>query len=120
MSNRNRRVIRRPRKPKVSLAMLISQGLGGPKVNPYGVTDGQPVNIPARLLDKLKRRTTILQANYWIFVFCLRIFPTAERNLFLQRTWRNVVPRKVSVFFQGTPYLKPTQVGWYKYTKGNG
>ena len=35
------------RKPKVSLAMLISQGLGGPKANPKGVVDGQPVNIPA-------------------------------------------------------------------------
>jgi len=35
------------RKPKVSLAMTISQGLGGPKVNPKGVAEGQPVNIPA-------------------------------------------------------------------------
>jgi hypothetical protein len=35
------------RKPKVSLAMEISQGLGGPKANPKGVVDGQPVNIPA-------------------------------------------------------------------------
>jgi hypothetical protein len=35
------------RKPKVSLAMLIIQGLVGPKVKPRGDTDGQPVNIPA-------------------------------------------------------------------------
>jgi hypothetical protein len=28
------------------LAMAISQGLGGPKTNPKGVVDGQPVNIP--------------------------------------------------------------------------
>ena len=27
--------------------MTISQGLGGPKVNPKGVAEGQPVNIPA-------------------------------------------------------------------------
>ena len=27
--------------------MTINQGLGGPKANPKGVTDGQPVNIPA-------------------------------------------------------------------------
>jgi hypothetical protein len=33
------------RKPKVSLAMDISQGLGGPKAIPKGVVDGQGVNI---------------------------------------------------------------------------
>ena len=33
------------RKPKVSLAMDISQGLGGPKAIPKGVVDGQDVNI---------------------------------------------------------------------------
>lgn len=47
MSNRNFDVISKHRKPKVSLAMEISQGLGGPKANPKGVVDGQPVNIPA-------------------------------------------------------------------------
>ena len=34
------------RKSKVSLAMVFNQGLGGPKVNPKGVADGQSVNIP--------------------------------------------------------------------------
>ena len=29
------------RKSKVSLAMVFNQGLGGPKVNPKGVADGQ-------------------------------------------------------------------------------
>ena len=38
------------RKPKVSLAMLINQGLVGPKGKPKGDPDGQPVNIPAPLL----------------------------------------------------------------------
>jgi len=38
------------RKPKVSLAMFIIQGLVGPKVKPRGDTDGQLVNIPAPLL----------------------------------------------------------------------
>ena len=47
MSNRNAPEKGAHRKPKVSLAMAISQGLGGPKVNPKGVADGQPVNIPA-------------------------------------------------------------------------
>ena len=40
MSNRNGSEILPHRKPKVSLAMTINQGLGGPKVNPKGITDG--------------------------------------------------------------------------------
>ncbi len=47
MSNRNSGENPERRKPKVSLAMPISQGLGGPKGKPKGVPDGQPVNIPA-------------------------------------------------------------------------
>ena len=46
MSNRNQGEIPWHRKPKVSLAMVINQGLGGPKLNPKGVGDGQSVNIP--------------------------------------------------------------------------
>ena len=49
MSNRKPREKRGHRKPKVSLAMEISQGLGDPKAIPKGVVDGQPVNIPALL-----------------------------------------------------------------------
>ena len=49
MSNRNGSEILPDRKPKVSLAMVINQGLGGPKAKPKGVADGQPVNIPAPL-----------------------------------------------------------------------
>ena len=37
-----------PRKPKVSVAMAISHGLGGPKVMAKAAADGQLVNIPAR------------------------------------------------------------------------
>ena len=48
-SNRNPVESTGHRKPKVSLAMRISQGLGGPKGKPKGVLDGQPVNIPAPL-----------------------------------------------------------------------
>ena len=47
MSNHNSDEISEHRKPKVSLAMTINQGLGGPKGKPKGVLDGQPVNIPA-------------------------------------------------------------------------
>ena len=45
------------RKSKVSLAMVFNQGLGGPKVNPKGVADGQLVNIPTLLylFNKVRR-----------------------------------------------------------------
>jgi len=38
------------RKPKVSLAMFINQGLVGPKDKPRGDADGQQVNIPVLLI----------------------------------------------------------------------
>jgi len=47
MSNHNPDEKSGPRKPKVSLAMTISQRLGGPKAMAKAVADGQPVNIPA-------------------------------------------------------------------------
>ena len=37
------------RKPRVSLAMIFSQGLVGPKDKPRGDSDGQTVNIPSPL-----------------------------------------------------------------------
>ena len=40
MSNHNPDENSGHRKPKVSLAMTINQGLGGPKANPKGVADG--------------------------------------------------------------------------------
>jgi len=76
MSNRNLGESPGHRKPKVSLAMTTSQGLGGPKVNPKGVADGQPVNIPApRLNFSLKRRRFVISVYYWIYILILRIFP---------------------------------------------
>ena len=36
-----------PRKSKVSVALAINHGLGGPKAIPKGAVDGQLVNIPA-------------------------------------------------------------------------
>ncbi len=54
------------RKSKVSLAMVFNQGLGGPKVNPKGVTDGQLVNIPTLLYFFDKVRSAVILADYWI------------------------------------------------------
>ena len=47
ISNRNTGESPVHRKPKVSLAMTISQGLVAPKAMPRGGADGQQVNIPA-------------------------------------------------------------------------
>ena len=54
MSNRNPDEISGHRKPKVSSAMTINRGLGGPKGKARAVPNGQPVNIPAHPLDKLQ------------------------------------------------------------------
>jgi hypothetical protein len=45
-SNRNSSEILEGRKPKVSLAMIISQGLVGPKAMAKAAADGHMVNIP--------------------------------------------------------------------------
>jgi hypothetical protein len=55
MSNRNGSESLPHRKPKVSLAMTISQGLGGPKGKPKGLLDGQPVNIPVPEYSVLRK-----------------------------------------------------------------
>ena len=68
MSNRNSDEKSEHRKSKVSLAMIISQGLGGPKAKPKGVADGQPVNIPAPKLFFTEVRSLVGNASYWILV----------------------------------------------------
>jgi len=45
-SNRNLGEIPKRRKPKVSLAMVISQGLVGPKAMARAAANGHTVNIP--------------------------------------------------------------------------
>ena len=48
-SNHKRSESLRRRKTKVSFAMLISEGLVGPKVMARAGADGQKVNIPSRV-----------------------------------------------------------------------
>ena len=48
MSNHNPNEKLEPRKSKVSVALAINHGLGGPKVMAKAAADGQQVNIPAR------------------------------------------------------------------------
>ena len=66
MSNRKSGESPDRRKPKVSLAMTINQGLGGPKANPKGVVEGQPVNIPAHLYSFRGVRRHGIRECYWI------------------------------------------------------
>jgi len=63
MSNHNPDEKSGSRKPKVSLAMKIIQGLGGPKVMAKAVIDGQPVNIPALLFFSMEGRRGVDQAS---------------------------------------------------------
>ena len=48
MSNHNPNEKLGPRKSKVSVALAINHGLGGPKAMAKAAVDGQQVNIPAR------------------------------------------------------------------------
>jgi len=58
------------RKSKVSSAMEISGGLGGPKAMAKAAADGQLVNIPVRPLDidevtKKIKESALLVWHYW-------------------------------------------------------
>jgi len=44
------------RKPEVSYATSVGVGLAGPKSRPWGVDDGQPVNIPAPFAGRFKAK----------------------------------------------------------------
>ena len=46
--------------------MVFNQGLGGPKVNPKGVADGQQINISALLYLFNKVRNLVYKAGNWI------------------------------------------------------
>ena len=59
MSNHNPNEKLEPRKSKVSVALAINHGLGGPKVIPKGTADGKLVNIPARPRDHISRTRDI-------------------------------------------------------------
>ncbi len=53
---------------KVSLAMLVIQGLVGPKLRPKGVDDGHAVNIRQLLIFRLSYGVTgkeMLESQFW-------------------------------------------------------
>jgi len=72
-SNRNAGEIPARRKPKVSLAMVIIQGLVGPKPMAKAGGDGQLVNIPALRIFLMTGRNLVHRSCYWIRVHSVRI-----------------------------------------------
>ena len=63
-SNRKEGEIPSRRKIKVSLAMIISQGLVGPKEMEKSASDGQQVNIPALLIYAMEGRRVVYRVSY--------------------------------------------------------
>ena len=59
MSNHNPNEKLEPRKSKVSVALAINHGLGGPKAMAKAAVDGKLVNIPARPHDHNRRTKEI-------------------------------------------------------------
>ena len=70
-SNHNRSEKLRRRKIKVSLAMIVIQGLAGPKGMVRTVPDGHMVNIPWLLRIVMRCRSVVCKADYWISVHAL-------------------------------------------------
>ena len=96
MSNRKSDEMSDHRKPKVSLAMNINQGLGGPKTTPKGLVDGQPVNIPAlpHFFDKMTEFSSpdVLLDSH----LCTEIRQGMQKVLVTARTiGMSKLPRKV-------------------------
>lgn len=54
------------RNTKVSFAMVISEGLVGPKPMANAGGDGEQVNIPAHCYVSMEGRSVVLLASYWI------------------------------------------------------
>ena len=67
-SNRNAGEIPARRKTKVSFAMLISEGLGGPKAMANAAADGLTVNIPSLAYSAMERRSVVYLAYNWMCV----------------------------------------------------
>ena len=63
MSNHNVDEKSAPRKSKVSVAMAIIHGLGGPKAMAKAAVDGQSVNIPTPLYSPMEGRGVVSLAS---------------------------------------------------------
>ena len=85
MSNHNPNEKLEPRKSKVSVALAINHGLGGPKAIPKGAADGQLVNIPARP-QMLKQRTREISSRALLVWHCLREVCVARNSKLITYT----------------------------------
>ena len=73
MSNHNPNEKLEPRKSKVSVALAINHGLGGPKAMAKAEADGQLVNIPALPHRPMEGQRAVGQAPYWFGVLGVRV-----------------------------------------------
>ena len=108
------------RNTEVSFAMLISEGLVGPKPIPTGGGDGQQVNIPAHCYVAMEGRSVVLSTSYWIDVGAMRMFlrQIRETQVRVESEREATAERKRGARFREkllsinvvVPYRKPTQV----------
>ena len=109
------------RNTEVSFAMVISEGLVGPKEIPNGGSDGEQVNIPAHCYVPMEGRSVVSKAPYWIGVGAMRTLLRQIRVTIVQveskceataeQILESTLPRKTSFGLSITvPYRKPTQV----------
>jgi hypothetical protein len=98
--------------------MVFNQGLGGPKVNPKGVADGQWVNIPTPFHLFNTVRNLVHEATYWIVVDGVTQEAPAGSSFGSEPCGASSL-EKLYLNRVGSPYRKPTQVDKRKYAKVN-
>jgi len=109
------------RNTEVSFAMVISEGLVGPKGMPNGGPDGEQVNIPAHCYVPMEGRSVVSRAPYWIGVGVMRMFLWQIRETQVrvrskceasaEQILESTLPRKTSFGLSiVVPYRNPTQV----------
>ena len=100
MSNHNPNEKLGPRKSKVSVALAINHGLGGPKAIPKGAADGKTVNIPSRPCGHSRVRRKEGGVPYWFGIRGMSVAPQGvsrvqrEGSVFAGPTPSKSLPRK--------------------------
>ena len=112
MSNHNPNEKLEPRKSKVSVALAINHGSGGPKAIPKGATDGKLVNIPARPYDH-NRRTKDISSRVLLVWHCLcEVQARTDRRsgIYLANGSEEPSEKNPAKSSVRSPYRKPTLV----------
>ena len=112
MSNHNPNEKLEPRKYKVSVALAIIHGLGGPKAIPKGAVDGKLVNIPARPYDHNQRTKDISRCALLVWHSLYSAQARTERRLRIYLADICEVPfeKNLAKSSVRSPYRKPTLV----------